>query len=92
MTTTTYKRGSKYGKEMLIESIMAYESTVDYDKALDLVKEIAAEVNRNLPGSYAWYPSASEIYVAVDETEELTDEQFDDAYRKAFEEVMEEVS
>ena len=41
MTTTTYRRGSKYGKEILIESIQAYDPSTDYDTALELVKEIA---------------------------------------------------
>ena len=90
MTTTTYRRGSKYGKEILIESIQAYDDNADYDTALQLVKEIASEANRNFLGSYAWYPLVSEIYVAIDETEELTDEQFDEIRRQAFEKVMSE--
>lgn len=90
MTTTTYRRGSKYGKEILIESIQAYDDNVDYESALQLVKEIAYEANRHLPSSYAWYPLVSEVYVAIDETEELTDEQFDEICRKAFETVMSE--
>ena len=88
MTTETYMRGAQYGKEMLIESIQAYDPSTDYDKAIELVKEIADEANRNLPGSYAWYPMVSEVYVATDETEELTDEQFDEIRRQAFETVM----
>lgn len=90
MTTTTYRRGAQYGKEMLIENIQAYDENADYDTALQLVKEIADEANRNLPGSYAWYPMVSEVYVATDETEELTDEQFDEIRRQAFETVMSE--
>lgn len=88
MTTTTYRRGAQYGKEMLIEIIQAYDDNVDYETALELVKEIVYEANRHLPSSYAWYPLVSEISVAIEETEELTDEQFDEIRRQAFEKVM----
>ena len=90
MTTTTYTRGAQYGADMLIESIQAYDENADYDTAVELVNNIADEVNSNLPGSYAWYPFTSEVYVAIDEEEKLTDELFDEIRTQAFEMVMSE--
>lgn len=87
-TTETYRRGSSYSADAFIDSIMAYDETIDYDKARDIVHEIAREVNRNLPSSYVWYPDISEIHSDIDETIDLSDEEFDQICHNAFEKVM----
>lgn len=85
MTTTTYMRSSSIGEHEIKDSIAAYlgDSDMDLDEVL---KDVQDWVNRELPGSYAWYPYISEVYADVDESEELTEEDLMDYIRQGIEE------
>lgn len=85
MTTITYMGSSSIGSVEIIDSIAAYlgDSDMDLDEVL---KDVQDWVNRELPGSYAWYPYISEVYADIDESYELTEEELMDYIRQGIEE------
>lgn len=88
MTTTTYIQGSNYGVDELMESIYYADGNIDEKMGNELAKQIVKETNKNLPGTYNWIPWTSEIHVSIDESEDLTEEQFMDIKSKTFDIVM----
>ena len=88
MTTTLYKRSSEIGSIAITESILAYMPEYNLEQTKEKLMDIEDVVNKRLPGSYIWQVMTSEILVAVDESYELTEEEFWEIENKAFYEVI----
>lgn len=90
MTTRTIMRNGSLSRARLLDEVYTFcnDGETTDEEITDKADDIVIAVNKMLPGSLYWVDETSEIWANVEDETSISEEDFEEYFSKAFQEVL----